>query len=215
MSTLKNLQFDNIEPFLKSLGVRNSFCINLDDRSDRLGLSYHQFTKHNMKTKFYSAFNSKDLNIKSINSKFTPGMIGCFMSHYSLIRYAKINNLSKIAIFEDDLIIDDSISEILDDARKHLPEDWDVICLGWYFGDSKQKHKLVSPFWLKIDNWFGAHGYILSKRAINKLNQELKKMTHEFDIQISELGKIGELNIYNLAPQLIHQSGSESNVQPK
>jgi len=72
--------------------IKNIFYINLDSRPDR-----KTFVENQMKTLGWKAerFNA---------IKHSSGAVGCSLSHISLLKYAKTNNLDHILIMEDDIM---------------------------------------------------------------------------------------------------------------
>jgi GR25 family glycosyltransferase involved in LPS biosynthesis len=64
--------------------------------------------------------------------QYTPGAIGCALSHLHLWEWAIAENQA-ITIAEDDAIFREDFSEKADLVISQLPADWDFILWGWNF----------------------------------------------------------------------------------
>jgi GR25 family glycosyltransferase involved in LPS biosynthesis len=91
-----------------------------------------------------------------------PG-IGCWMSHYRVLKDAYENKYDNILIFEDDVIFHEMFNQLFPLALNDLPTDWEILHLGYCCA--------FSP----IDAWWYlyypkcTHAYILNKAGIDKM----------------------------------------------
>ena len=135
-----------IENFENQNKITASYFINLDRQDDRRKYMEEQFRENNINCKKFSAFDKKLLNknkieemkknnILDINHNPKPhklGSIACLVSHVNLYKkiYEEYNG-GIFLIFEDDCKILPDFNKKLDYYLARLPEDWDMIWLGY------------------------------------------------------------------------------------
>ena len=83
-----------------------------------------------------------------------------------------------------------------------MPNDWDLIYLGYSMGDSVDKSNMVNKI-LFIPNQkiYGLFGTLISKKGAFKLYKILTTLTHQIDTQISNHFK--DLNFYLLKNPIV------------
>lgn len=160
-----------------------------------------------------SFFEALDLD-KNFATRWSTGQLGCFANCIKLYKHALANNYASILVLEDDVQLSDSAFRIFNKAMKQLPEDWDLVFLGYKNGKTHNKafrwikkvfyvlkgkdyNDYVPGFFSKnLDKppkrFAGGFAYGLSKKGIEKL------LTYKSPIQ--EFGDI-------LFPILAHQPG--------
>lgn len=145
-----------INPFI------NSYCITCDD------------SRYKLLSKIFN-YNNIPIPIKCIGIVNSNGVIGCALSHLSLVKYAKANDLDYIVIYEDDAYPCFNIKFLLDYYCKDIPDDADCLVLGtisaFPYG-SHLKYK-YSP------NIYGSHAYILFKSSYDRY---IHFMTNEYKL---------------------------------
>ena len=65
------------------------------------------------------------------NKPMPAGMIGCSWSHKLIYEDVIANNLEKVLILEDDVIIDSLGNTVFPEAFRELPGDWELLYLGY------------------------------------------------------------------------------------
>lgn len=124
---------------------------------------------------------STPLSLKQIYRKLGLGEIGCALSHKLIYKKIIEEDIQYALIFEDDVILNDSIFSHLDSISS-LPETWDVLFLGQHCFFSRNI-SVKTNFWSRgkkrnwlrpIENCYGAYAYVISKKGAQKLNE----MTH-------------------------------------
>lgn len=142
-------------------------CINLDHRTDKKNIS------------------QKIFNLLGINSRFHTvkkhpkgGIYGCFESHIQVIQQAYENKLNNIMIFEDDIKVTPSYSQLqvkecVDFMQNN--KEWDIFYLGYFACNTSRgsvKDFISSKF---INNHiiefrpFATHAYCLSRKGMRKV----------------------------------------------
>ena len=98
------------------------YCINLNERHDRYLSSLKVFRQYHIPVTYYHTDRNPN------------GEKGCFLSHRSICRKAVKDNLSRILIFEDDIVptkyLTKSNLKNSIDAMDTLKDDWKLFYLG-------------------------------------------------------------------------------------
>lgn len=112
----------------------DAYVINLDSSSNK-----------------WDALQDRAKDIKSLNLirfpaiQYSPGFVGCYLSHLALVRFAKDNNLPFILVLEDDATFE---------------KDFDL-----RFNEALQ--------WLQSNPWDLFHGGYLYVQPLEKINKQL------------------------------------------
>src|SRR5690349_5350626 len=133
-----------MEKGLGSIEFDAIFCINLERRKDRKAHASKEFDKLGISPVFYPAIDAHELSIGH-QGRLKPGMIGCLLSHYSLLQHCMLNGYQRVLIFEDDLRIITGGIALLEDAMPYLPKDCDFAYIGYsVFPEQAHKTKRVN-----------------------------------------------------------------------
>jgi hypothetical protein len=161
----KNNPFDYFEKI---------YCINLDSRPDR----WEQFLKF-----------AKELGIEDrverisavVRDDVKDPKYGCLLSHYTIMKSSKENNLKNYFVFEDDASFlykdfnwwskyvsgfnnKEKLKLSIDELKK---QDWELFYLGW-LGQKPSKCKNYTDQLMKINNPYCLHSYGMSNIAYDK-----------------------------------------------
>lgn len=176
--------------------IDNIYVINMKESKDRWESIQSQSHLLPIKPKRVEAVNGKEL-VKSTESWFTPGVIGCFLSHRKVLKRIVANNDTYAMICEDDVIFTKDFGKHLKRVIKDLESqpDWDLVYLGCYGAwRPDKKFKMIasaSDFFLGLNfkkptstietrhlitpnKPLGSHCYIVNKRSAKKLLGLLK-----------------------------------------
>lgn len=156
-----------------------------------------------------------DKNLSWFCSNFcTPGMIGCFMSHFKAWNHIVNNNIKEAIIFEDDIILDKKFEEKFFKYKKHFPKNSDIILLGCTLGCQQNNlMTLIQYFHIPILgfntkyytnyydnnyiipplNFTGLYSYYITQNSARKLINNFKKVRYHIDTLVS---KNTNINIY-------------------
>lgn len=213
------------------------FVINLDRSPDRLeNISKHLKSKNIIWSRF-PAIDGQNISNSDIENevgflcrKFcSKSMIGCALSHKNIWKVALQQNLDKVLIMEDDIEFTDNYSQILQDAWKQLPNDWDILLLGCGGLCNKNKYSDFSEFLFNIIQPFknqktfnsknifipelptGFYCYAVSKRGCEKLLNIVEKINYHIDYQVSK--NYDDLNIYAINPKIVYLTDTPSTIQ--
>lgn len=134
----------------------------------------------------------------------TPGMIGCYLSHYSI--FEQMTEPYAI-IFEDDARIHPKIykkviKSIVEEEGR-FPSDWDVILLG-HWCKMCEPTAQASPDVAVARFFWGTHGYMVSQTGARKLLENREpEITMQIDHYMSYLSQKNKLNVYAIHPSYV------------
>ncbi len=159
------------------------YCINLSSRVDRWNNCLNQFSKFGISN--VQRFEAIKYNHPKLSAK-ANAHIGCVLSHYNIIKEAKLKNYSNILVLEDDFLFLKEPYEFevkLKKSLNELPLDWDLFYLGSYFvkGYDYESTERYSDNLVKVNTGFCTHSLAYSSRGMDKILKSLKLNT-ELDI---------------------------------
>lgn len=135
--------------------IKNIFYINLDTRSDR-------------KTFFENQIRTLGLHAERFNAvRYSPGTIGCTLSHIALLKYAKTNNLDHILIMEDDIMFMNPqafINNLNNCLLNH--SDFDVLLIA---GNNMGAYIKLSNNCVRVSKCQTTTGYLVKSHYYDKL----------------------------------------------
>jgi len=155
------------------------YCINLPSRIDRWQKCSYQFKKYGLSNNlekvdgliYHNPFFNRKQNAQ----------LGCWFSHYTILKKAQKLNHNKILILEDDFIFNfepEDLNLKLTSCVNELPQNWDLFYLGAYFvkGYDYEAKIDYSKKLYKANTAFCAHAICYSKNGINKIIFEMEKV---------------------------------------
>ncbi|KKS77415.1 MAG: hypothetical protein UV51_C0007G0013 [Candidatus Woesebacteria bacterium GW2011_GWC1_42_9] len=157
------------------------FCISIPRCTDRRAEVQKEFDKHNLSVVFYDAFDKQELVVPElsvkIHEKNANGILGCLLSHVSLIKEARRLHLPAICIFEDDVVFCDDFGERI----KYIEStniDFEIFILGGHFNS---RHDNGNPTGVdrirRVDHSGGTYGYIITESAYDYI---LRNVTYNY-----------------------------------
>jgi hypothetical protein len=81
------------------------YVVNLERDKDKHDLIKSKLNQLNIDFEFYKAVDGSKLSGRKLLRQGTIGQVGCKQSHMNIFKQAKLENLSKILILEDDLFL--------------------------------------------------------------------------------------------------------------
>lgn len=237
---------NKINDFIKEFDI---YYINLNKckkRREYFNKSTNKIKKiySNYNVNRFSAINGNNIekneidNIHNICKKkklqtLKPGQIGCSLSHYNIWKKKNIDKY--LLILEDDITININIINKLYNIFPELPDDWDILLIGWrpFFKSDKRRLKYIHKYNKNISiskhidktilPFHGTHGYIVNNNFIKKMNKYITSKetcvpTDDFLFKLNKNGCSGLefkdkcLNIYNLKKPLINSYKSISHT---
>lgn len=186
--------------------IEHVFVINLKSRSDRWNSIQNNFKNTNLKLTRWNAVYGKNLTEKQINKVTSPfgnifcsrGMIGCWLSHYSLWKHIVKNKLNNVLILEDDAEPVADFNNKINQILSEIPPDYDFVYFGCSGSCDKIGNDTISLLFGKknkdiTDNImipafpFDMHAYLLSYKGALQLihHNDLKKVVCPIDQALS------------------------------
>ena len=207
-------------------GVKK-YLINLERRTDRLKkLNTHEFSTIMTGVAVYKAIDGRTFNFESIkslfdtsnysksiknpynNHQYSPGVLGCALSHYLLWQKALEAQEDYTLILEDDITLCSKFihkfNAVMDDLQNL---EWDVVFLGFTdyknVNDKKITDRLIKFSPDKRLNGGGTFGYVITKMGAKKLLEIAEKEKIQQAVDWFMIEQFDKLNCYKCEPELI------------
>ena len=202
------------------------YCIYIPKREDSIK---KVFKKLNLDVTFMKGIDKNTIDIDNLvkMNKIIPwgkeniGRIACHYSHLMVIKEFLKSGDERCIIFEDDLYCNYSkkkVSDILTKIFNNLPEDCDILYLGYCWEICKHMTK-VNPYIMNASEPKCRHAYSINRRTAKILLDKTSIMYHNGDEMYSKLIKNGTLKAYLASVVLFEQNrgyfGSELNNNHK
>jgi GR25 family glycosyltransferase involved in LPS biosynthesis len=137
--------------------------------------------------------------------------IACYMSHLTLLKNIKNNNIDKSdysIILEDDFqIINLDFQIIINDALLQIPNNFDILFLGYPIIIDESTNLIFSTNLYEFNNKnniYGAYAYLINNNNIDKIIENIEYIDMPIDIKYQELGYKNKLNIFFINPKIIN-----------
>lgn len=218
--------------------VNKTYVINLKHRTDRWNRILNDFKNTDLVLERWDAIYGNDLSDKQLANYTTyycyhfcsPGLIGCWLSHFSLWKHIVENKETNVLILEDDAYPTKNFYK-LKDIWKEIPENWDIVFLGCqgscdqaeiiqylYKLITGKNNKFISKHVMIPIFPLGFHGYMISYKGAKKLitHPKLQKVSYHIDyIFTKNILNDENFNVYAIIPPLIdqHKESKYSDIQ--
>jgi GR25 family glycosyltransferase involved in LPS biosynthesis len=198
--------------------IDNVYLINMDKDTERLKKVTTICDKVGIKFQRFSGVKVSDLS-QNILDKYIPeeiqkygtnGMIGCGLSHLFIWQDAVKNNYKNILVLEDDVYFTDTFNEYIINALEEIPNDYDILYLGYKDLYSCEAPKdssfnyIYKPYFPLL-----THAMIISNKGLKKLLNLITKIDNHIDWSIANKKK--DLIIYASKKKIINQIWESSN----
>ena len=208
-----------------SLDKTDIYVINLERAEERRNNVLKQFMEHGIQGKIFKATDGKQINIS--DEKYKPylkhmrwwytqdpkriGHFACFLSHMRVYQEFLQSDKPYALIFEDDMELLPSFKQLLHKHMRRVPDDWDVVLLGYHIDDDDERvykgnlesrliHGIINP------NYFtGLQGYIINQKSVKKLLTMLPEHKWLIDWNMGMEAEQGNLKIYGVYPPIVCQ----------
>ena len=196
-----------------------NYVISLTSALDRRKHIEREFGKQQVEFEFFDAITPDTVKLKIHQllpniciDRISLGELACCVSHMVLWQHAIDQNMSHIAIFEDDIFLGEHAQHFLMQSD-WLHADWDIVKLETFYERTfieKSSTDVLSRQVSRLNaSHFGAAGYILSNAAIQKIFQTLRSSHNLSPIDhilfSNQESLFGKLNIQQLSPALCIQ----------
>jgi GR25 family glycosyltransferase involved in LPS biosynthesis len=197
-----NLEFDK------------AFCINLKRRPERRVQAVEQFKTAGIDVTFIDGLDARALQLKH-SGNLHAGMMGCYLTHLTLLQHCLLNNYSRVIIFEDDASFIIGSNALLRLAMPVIPDNWQFAYLGYcVYHTHLQFNKQVNDFWCIPGACWGTQAYMINGReTMEKIYSELQTMKDQIDLQMNAYLRHSTIKFYGITPSCVKQRGGRSDVQ--
>jgi GR25 family glycosyltransferase involved in LPS biosynthesis len=217
--------FDNID--LITSDDFNVYVINLKKNTERLDNFIYEYNKSDLKNihlNVFPAIVGKELDLvnyvtpaaykqiltsevlknRRYHYELTRGAVGCYLSHLNIWKKIAESDKKFGLIFEDDVKIADDFFARLLIGLKNVPNDWDIYTCGIMCLKCD-----IKPNFIKVNRFWGLHGYIIKKESAKIIYNELNKLINkQIDADLSLLIKYQKIKIYSINPIIVAQDGN-------
>ena len=148
--------------------------------------------------------------------QLTKGAVGCFLSHYTLVKQLLDDNSADYyLILEDDIMVNEKILSTIKRYLSIVPTDWDILQLSTL---RCVKYNVVGEF-VEPSGFWGMQSYIINKRGAKKLVNEVNnhKIDGQIDAYLSRMKQQNKIKIYITKKRLFftNENGIKSDIQCK
>jgi len=186
-----------------------TFCINLDSRPDRWEEAQKEFAKHSFNVERVPGIEGAKMNL-DFPPEIKEGAVGCALSQFFCIKYAKQLGLNSFLLLEDDIQFDENVNELFTQYITEVPSDWDMLYLGGqHFHGMNLKQ--VSDHVYKCEYTLAAHSVAFSSKVFDRFIDKLIDITKPCDVHYAESHR--EINAYVIIPHLTWQRNSYSDIE--
>ncbi|MGD0856549.1 MAG: glycosyltransferase family 25 protein, partial [Dehalococcoidia bacterium] len=192
-----------------------TYLINLDSRKDRLEESLIECNKYGIKFERFRACDGQQ-EMGDITPAEASGMLprhwnkgsaGLCVSTITILKQCQKDKLDTVLIMEDDVHFNPKIYDILDDAMKQVPEQWESIFFGLNDFESISVSKNVNL----IKSGYAAHCFALKKDVFQFIIESLSAMNNPSDV-VYDKYLFPRNRSYVIKPHLAWQRFSQSNI---
>ena len=223
------------------MNINKTYVVNLKHRTDRWEDINKNFKGTGLKLTRWNAVYGKNLTddqVKKITTDFcyemcSPGMIGCWLSHYGIWLNIIRNNEDNVLVLEDDAFPAADYKQRINKVLAEIPKDYDLVyfgCIGtcevsgnnfYKILDGEKGNEVVYQDNKKLENIvkpafpLATHAYMISQKGAKKLlnNEKIKKVLYHIDFTLSNVvynDKDSNFKVFAVLPPLINQ-GFDSN----
>lgn len=190
-----------------------AFCINLDDRPERMAQAQAEFDRLGLKVERMPAVKG---NPSGIETALLPNEVGCKLSHMHCITEAAKRSWNSVLVFEDDVAFRDNANELFTQYIDQVPLDWAIIYLGgnhwgWNLGekDKPQLEKITENVY-RTRNTLTTHAYVIKWSVWLDAIAEMSATDKPVDVVYGEIQK--RHPVYALRPNLAWQRDGWSDI---
>lgn len=193
-----------------------SFCINLDDRPQRMIQAQAEFDRLGLEVIRMQAMKG---NPHGAVSKLLPNEIGCKQSHMNCIVAAARREWESVLIFEDDVVFAGNANKLFAQYMADMPDDWAMIYLGgnhwgWNLGErDKPQLERVAENVYRTRNTLTTHAYAIRWMVWGYALEEMMRHDVAVDVVYGYIQK--EYPCYAIRPNLAWQRDGWSDINNK
>jgi GR25 family glycosyltransferase involved in LPS biosynthesis len=190
----------------------DTFIINLERRNDRRSYMKSQMSNAGIDNfRIFDAFDNSALKLldsREQTGRLGHAFVGVYLSHLAVLKMALALNYKEVIVLEDDVVIGPDFKEAVNNIKKELPENWDMLYL--HHGASNKEHKdsyknRVTERIYRAGYIGSFAGYMMRERGIAKLLTILNQVINEHaDVAVANYNhENDDLNAYCVCPSIV------------
>jgi len=146
-------------------------------------------------------------------ARLTNSEVGCYLSHYRLIKQAYSKGLSHVVIFEDDIGIEEGLYDVVQKIVRLGPQFHLVRLMALKIRKRTILKSLSDDYDLvrATRGTLGTQGYVLNRQGMRKIIRFGATMRMPIDKLYDSFFLYG-LNCYNVEPHIIYEQAHPSSV---
>jgi GR25 family glycosyltransferase involved in LPS biosynthesis len=204
------VQADPAVPPRVMAGSSGNYCISLNSQAQRLLETRAQLDRYGIKVEHFPGIPSAEVSEKITRIDGVPERAhGTLQAYLNLFNHlvatqpaAKGTVRPYVAVFEDDIILLDTFSQ-LDDCLAWVPDDWDFISLG---GNFHQTHpEILDHSIIRIICAFNLHAQLIRIDFLPRLIAHLSTRAFEVDVITSAMQQQRIGNWYGFTHDFVWQ----------
>lgn len=157
-----------------------------------------------------SSLYDASLNLRQFERPLAAGELGCYASHLRACEWLLASTATALVVLEDDVLVDDAFSEVVQ-AIEALPADaWDLIKLHsrpnerpWDRLPLAARYDLIA--YRRVPSM--SNGYVVSRAGAAKLLMHRRPFGRPVDIDVRYWWEAG-LRVLGVWPTLVHDSSA-------
>jgi GR25 family glycosyltransferase involved in LPS biosynthesis len=185
------------------------YCINLDERKDRMVESEKNFATHNLWVERVPGINGSNMNI-DFPPEIKEGAVGCALSQLFTLKLAKQVKAKNFLLLEDDIEFDPELTSKFNKYYAEVPNDWDMLYLGGQHFHGMNLTQVTEHVY-KCEYTLAAHSVAFNCTVYDRFINKLVDITKPCDVHYAQSHK--EINAYVMIPHLTWQRNSYSNIE--
>ena len=216
----------------------SAFIINMDknkERWNRVIQHYNNSDMTELKLQRYSAVVGKDVNVydwlspyaiveleqvernkfRLYHYQLTMGGIGCFLSHYNLMKKLIDDpDNDYYFIMEDDIVFSPTTYLNIKQSIINAPPNWNMLLYG-YIRTVNDTTYNDNNYFIKLNAFWGMQGYLVNKKGAKIFVEEAdaNKIDGQVDAFLSRMIQQGKIDIYAYKKRQIATFDSISDIQ--
>lgn len=202
-----------------------TYLIACDEFPERKKAAFDHLNQNGVDFKYWRGLHGKKSGITTTipNNHYPDGRpyyngAGCLsliLNHLFLYQHCLLSNHEQVVILEDDVTLEANWKERMTKMMEVLPKDYDIVYLGWvYEGHNRKYQHYKDCLYNQINDCiFGTHALLISKKGLQILANNTRKLQKPVDVEIYE-NSIPKMKYYLCHPSIITQK-SQSKQKDK
>lgn len=185
------------------------YCINLDERKDRMVETAKHFATHNLWVERVPGINGSNMNL-DFPPEIKEGAVGCALSQLFTLKLAKQVKAKNFLLLEDDIEFDPELNSKFSKYYSEVPNDWDMLYLGGQHFHGMNLTQVTEHIY-RCEYTLAAHSVAFKYTVYDRFINKLVDITKPCDVHYAQSHK--EINAYVIIPHLTWQRNSYSNIE--